>query len=248
MDPQKQPQNPPDERQEFQPDTTISPRNPQPAPAAPTQAATAAPADSAPSLPAPDPGDEAEQQFYRPDDTTNDTPGVAASAANAVQPHATGPQMQSNGEAIAWSASEFIAHDKTALWYLVLGGGGLVLMGLVYLFSRDIFATVVVAFVVALFWAGAVRQPREMHYALDTQGLAVNNRHYAYGNFRSFAIAEEGPLRSINFMPMKRFMPLMSVYYDPADEPRITEVLADHLPREAHKLDAVERLMRRIRF
>jgi hypothetical protein len=83
---------------------------------------------------------------------------------------------------------------------------------------------------------------------LDDKGLTIGSKHYAYNEFRSFAILQEGALSSIVFMPLKRFATLTSIYYAPEDEQSIVDILADHLSLEEHHQDAVDKLMRRIRF
>lgn len=255
MDPQKPPQSSPDGRQEFHPDTPVSTRDPQPV-AGPAAVAYSAPAD-----------DESEKSFFRPDDApsaaapagtqlpdaggqADDTAGQSAlvGATAPVSVAIPGPAGHDTGKTVTWTASEFIAHQKGPDWYLALGLGGLLVTAAVYFLSRDIFSAVVVALAAVLFGVAASRQPREIQYGVDDHGLSVSNRHYNYSDFRSFSIADEGPFKSINFMPLKRFMPIMSIYYDPADEDKIAEVISAHLPLETHKLDAVEKLMRRIRF
>jgi hypothetical protein len=59
---------------------------------------------------------------------------------------------------------------------------------------------------------------------------------------------QEGALRALTFMPMRRFMPIISVYYSGEDEDKILQKIADFLPFEEHQQDAIERLMQKIRF
>jgi hypothetical protein len=49
-------------------------------------------------------------------------------------------------------------------------------------------------------------------------------------------------------MPLKRFMPPLSMYFDPTDEDHIVKVLTSHLPMQDHHHDPIEKLMRMIRF
>jgi hypothetical protein len=49
-------------------------------------------------------------------------------------------------------------------------------------------------------------------------------------------------------MPLQRFMPPISVYYEPKDEAEILGVIGAYLPNEELRNDYVERLMRKIRF
>ncbi|MEZ6330421.1 MAG: hypothetical protein R3B12_00145 [Candidatus Saccharimonadales bacterium] len=43
-----------------------------------------------------------------------------------------------NGPIVAWSASEFVQHDKSAKWYFTLVGGALVLAAVVFVFTATI--------------------------------------------------------------------------------------------------------------
>jgi len=92
------------------------------------------------------------------------------------------------------------------------------------------------------------RKPRVLEYRLDESGLVVSGKSYAYNLFKSFALVEEGAFTSIVLMPLKRFMPAVSIYFEPKDEKKITTILAERLPIETHKLDVLDSFMRRIRY
>lgn len=257
MDPEKKPAKAAEVRHELPEDVAISPRNHKPG-----DEAKAAKADDAseesPSLPVPEqnsdntPPPEEEDSFFRDEDATEpemsvEKADVPAPAAAATQPGAF--QRHDTGKEVAWTASEFIYHEKDLTWYAILAGIGLVLvLGTYFLSSHDVFTTIVVAAIVVLFAFGAARKPRQMQYAVDDHGVAIGNRHFGYGLFRSYTIDVEDHFHSINLMPMKRFMPIISIYYDLDDEKQIAEVLTAHLPFDTHKIDPVEKLMRRIRF
>lgn len=149
---------------------------------------------------------------------------------------------------VSWTASEFIAHEKSGGWYLGLLVASVVLAALVYLLTKDgISASVVV--VGALFLAiYAGRQPRQLEYSLDNQGVSIGGKYFPYVGFRSFSIVDEGAFSSIVFMPLKRFAATTTIYYAPDDEDKIIDLISAHLPHEEHKPDPVDNLMRRIRF
>jgi len=149
---------------------------------------------------------------------------------------------------VTWTASEFIAHDKSVGWYGVLALVGIIIAGLVYLILRDIISTSVVLVCTVVFGVYAARKPRQIGYQLDDVGLSVGNKLYSYQQFRSFAIVDEGPFASITLMPLKRFSPLLSVYFDPADEQAVADILADHLPHEPREMDMLERALKKVRF
>lgn len=165
------------------------------------------------------------------------------------QPQTTGPSSQQPGApAVEWTASEFVAHSKGALWYAGLLGVAAAIVAAVYLITHDVVSTAVVAVFAVIFGVVAARPPRVMHYQLANTGVAIGNRYYPFRDFRAFSVIDEGAFSSIVFWPMKRFRPSLGIYYAPADEDKIVDVIAAQLPLEMHQLDAIERLMRRIRF
>ena len=158
------------------------------------------------------------------------------------------PSMSRSDKAISWTASEFIAHQKSAGWYLILGGTAIVVAGIIYLLTKDIISVIVVLVGALTLGVYGARQPRQIDYRLDTSGVTMGPKHHLYEEFRSFAIVPEGAFSSIVFMPLRRFGQLTTIYYAPADEDKIVGLLNNVLPLETHRLDAVDQLMRRIRF
>ena len=164
------------------------------------------------------------------------------------EPVATTIASASDDTAISWVASEFIAQNKSTGWYLVLGIIAVVAAVLTYLLTKDITATVVIVLAAIIMGVYGARQPRQLQYALNSSGLQIGERYLPLNLFRSFSLVEEGAIDSIIFMPIKRFGQAITVYFDPNDEQRILDLLANRLPMENKTHDSVERLMRRIRF
>ncbi|HET7320738.1 MAG TPA: hypothetical protein VFI84_04105 [Candidatus Saccharimonadales bacterium] len=169
-------------------------------------------------------------------------------AAEETEPAAVAIPPAGPEGSISWTASEFIAHDKSAGWYLMLGGATIALAAIIWLVTKDKISAGVVVFGAALFGIYAARKPRQLQYQLDSSGLTIGQRHFVYHDFRSFSVVPEGGINSIVLSPLKRFAPLTTIYYDPADEDKIVALLSDRLPVERRQKDLVDRLMWRIRF
>lgn len=153
-----------------------------------------------------------------------------------------------SAETVQWQASEFVDHEKDNNWFVLLGVATVVACGLVYLLSKSIFSVVVVLFAAAAFGVTAKQKPRTMQYSLLPNEVKIGERRYKYDDFRSFSLMREGALWSIILQPTKRFMPLLTIYFDPNDGEKIFDILAAQMPHEERKLDAVDQFMRRIRF
>jgi hypothetical protein len=171
--------------------------------------------------------------------TTQEAP---PEAPPATQSEASPP------DSITWTASEFIAHEKSPGWYLMLAAATLIIAVLIYLITRDYISVGVVVVAGLLLGTYGARQPRQLQYTIDRHGVTIGPKAYNYNEFRSFAVIQEGAFSSITFMPLKRFSPPISIYYAPEDEEKIVALLSDKLPFEQRRLDAVDNLMRKIRF
>jgi hypothetical protein len=166
----------------------------------------------------------------------------------APAPQATYVAPQAERGEIVWSASEFVSHQKGASWYLLLALTAVALALVVYLLTRDTVSVIIIILVALILGIAAVRKPRVLNYQLNGAGLTIGQKFYAYHEFKSFAVMEEGAFSSITFVPLRRFMPPISIYYDPEDEMRIIEALSEYLPMEHRTRDAVDSLIKHIRF
>ena len=119
---------------------------------------------------------------------------------------------------------------------------------MIYFLTKDSISAIAVVVGAFAFGYYGARQPRQLEYQLDSNGVTIGPKFYAYSGFRSFAIAPEGAFSSIVFMPLQRFAPLTTIYYAPDDEERIISLLSNIMPVEEHRSDFVDNLMRRIRF
>lgn len=149
---------------------------------------------------------------------------------------------------ISWTASEFIAHEKSPGWYGMLAIATVIIAAIVYISTRDIISTVVVIIAAVAFAVIGGRKPRQLQYQLTNTGVIIGHKQLSYSAFKSFSVVPEGAFSSIVFRPLKRFAPLTTIYYAPDDEDRIVGLISDHLPFEEYKPDAVDNMMRRIRF
>lgn len=170
----------------------------------------------------------------------------AGGPADESQANNASPSL--NAKAASWSASEYIAHAKGTMWFVLLGIGLAAFVTAVFLLTEDLIASIVVGIAGITFGAFAARPPRVLEYSVDARGIQIGSRFYPYADFKSFSLLEEGPLPAIVLLPLKRFLPPITVFYEPKEEDKILDVLADYLPHEEKQQDIVDRLMRHIRF
>ena len=163
-------------------------------------------------------------------------------------PHASPGSTTPVGDAVSWTASEYVAHPKNSGWYAGLIGFTLLVAVAVYLATSDIFSTIIIVVLGVIVGVFAARQPNVLEYKLDAAGIHIGQRSYAYSTFKSFSLVADGPFGHISLSPLRRFMPPLAIHYAPEDEDKIIDVLADYLPYEEPKRDIVEGISRRVRF
>lgn len=151
-------------------------------------------------------------------------------------------------ESIGWTASEFIAHSKTFLWYLGLMVITAITAVGAFFLSGDFFIVGVIVIISVIFGYTAARKPRELPYLIDNNGLTVDKKLYPFASFKSFSVVNEGGVEAIWLLPLQRFAPGLSIYFDPNDRDKIVDILSGYLPIEERKPDFVDTLMHKIRF
>jgi hypothetical protein len=178
---------------------------------------------------------------YRPEANDAQTTSTEQHlAAEAVAPD--------DSNAVDWTASEFIAHEKSPFWYISLIAFVVVVGGILFLLTRDYISVAVVVVLAAVFGVAGSRKPRVVSYRVDRGGISVGKMFHPYGAFKSFAVIDEGAFSSITFLPLKRFNLPLSIYFAREDEDKIMGVLGGHLPLEPGQLDSLERMMRNLHF
>ena len=149
--------------------------------------------------------------------------------------------------AVSWEAAEAIHHEKGTNWFIGLGAAAVVLIGLSIWLQAWTFTALVVVMVVAIVFL-AKRPPQVMHYQLTTSGLQINDNHYAFRDFRAFGVVQDEAMYYVSLIPIKRFMPAIEVYFPQEHGEQIVDLLGAHIPMQTIKPDAVDRVMRRLRF
>ena len=184
------------------------------------------------------------QWQYKPDGQTAAQQPELPSSGVSKQPVAKPAQNTT----ITWTASEYIDHTRGAGWYLSLVAGTVVLSVAVYLLTKDYFAGGVIVFMAVILGIFSTHKPKQVTYELSSSGLKAGEKNYPYSLFKSFTIIRENALCSLNLIPIKRLMPTLSIYFDPAQEQKIIGVVGNHLAYEEGGLDTIEKLSRRLRF
>ena len=196
------------------------------------------------------------QEPLQPPQKTDEQPAEVPVTQNPIYDQSEIATWQSENEfieepdfePIQWSTAEFIEHEKSSSWYVAFAGGTLLIAGLVFLVTREYFATIIIIFVAGTAAYFASRPAQTRNYEINEDGIKIDKRQFAYEDFKSFSVVEEGPKDSIWLKPMKRFMPFTIIYFEPKDEEHIIMALSAFLPHEERELDKLDQLTRKLRF
>lgn len=150
---------------------------------------------------------------------------------------------------LRWQAQEGGAgHEKSGSWFMVIALGCIVLAGGAYFLTRDIVSAAAILFGAIALLYFTVRKPTLQDYAIAQDGVYVGQKLYVYENFKGFSVSDEDGQAVVSFTPLKRFMPPLIIHVDAQIADQVVDTLATFLPHEDKKPDAVDALMRRLRF
>lgn len=149
---------------------------------------------------------------------------------------------------LTWASSAAHSSQKSVRWYATLILGSLLIAVVLFLITRDVVSSSAIVVAAIIFGSTSIKSPQPVQYLLDESGLTVNNKHYAFEQFRSFSIIDEASSASIVLSPLKRFSPLLSIAYGPQQHQQIVGTLSKHLPLGEYKRDALDALIDRMKF
>lgn len=170
---------------------------------------------------------------------------------NTPAPQASNPAPAAsaqNQDTVSWTASEFIEKQKDTGWHFLFFAAIVIISVLIFVFTHDYVAPIAIGLAGIIFVVITSKKPRELPYELSNQGIRIGQRFYGYEVFKSFGLAQEGGIKSINLLPLQRFMPEISIYFPPDQEAAIINLLSLHLPHEEHVEKTVDKFAKKLGF
>lgn len=149
---------------------------------------------------------------------------------------------------ISWTASEFIDRYKGAGWYTTFITGIILFSAAIFLFTKDYMSSAVIILAGLIFIMVSRKKPQQLLYEVNEQGIQIGPKFYQYGMFKSFDLTQDGAIKSIDLIPLKRLMPEVTVYFPPEQEMAIVNLLATHLPHNPQPERTVDKLAKKLRF
>ena len=149
---------------------------------------------------------------------------------------------------LSWSGPEFINHEKSANWHILMALAAVVLAAILYLITKDIIATATVFIAVIVLGVYGLRKPKDISYSLTDQDIFIGQNRLSYGDYRAFTAMQDGPYLSVTLLPFKRFALPAGLCCSGDQTDKVVNYLSQRLPIEEHQPDLIENLMQRIHF
>lgn len=149
---------------------------------------------------------------------------------------------------LEWRASEYIEHEKSVKWFIVLGVVTLALAAVaLFVMKNYTFALLLVVMGIAIaVWAK--RPAAELFYRLEATGVRINDKFFSMHDFRSFGLLQDGALYAVQLLPTKRFSPGVTVYFPHELGEQIVDTLGASLPMEDLQPDWIDKISRKLNF
>ena len=167
---------------------------------------------------------------------------------DTAEEYENGDTPTAASDTINWDAKEHITHQRGSLWFVVLVLAALALLALsIFLLKSYTFAALIVVSVIALL-VYVKRPPRDIHYSLSNKGLQIDDKVHDFDQYKAFGVLKDGSYFSIILIPKKHFAPAATVYFPENQGESIVDLFGSYLPMQEVKLDAVDRLIRKLRI
>ena len=150
--------------------------------------------------------------------------------------------MVKNSSIVNWDATEYVQKHKSGGWYVGLALVGMGLVALSVWLQWWTFTALIILSVLALI-VYSVRPPRTLHYSLSDKGLSEGDRLYAYSDYRSFGVLQDGGNYAIFLTPRKRFSARVVIYFPEDRGEEIVDAFGARLPMEEAKQDFLDKLV-----
>lgn len=147
---------------------------------------------------------------------------------------------------ISWETWEFPPHQRSRLWYIVMGILCVVLLVYAVFSSNFLFAIVVLMFAVITL-VNSIRKPRRLSVHVTTLGIVLGNEFFPYDEMKDFSIVYKPPVKTLYVDFKNSWKPMASIPLEGIDPNQLREQLLafvfENLDRDEESLtDTVARL------
>jgi hypothetical protein len=149
---------------------------------------------------------------------------------------------------IQWQAPEYIQERRSPWWFIAFWVVTITLIAVAaFVIQSWSFAILVPAMAAALM-IYSHRPPQMLSYVLSSKGIYINEKLHPMSEFRSFGILKDESLPSLMLIPVKRFRPGLTVHFPHESGEAIVDFLGQRIPMKELQLDALDKIVRKLRI
>ena len=149
---------------------------------------------------------------------------------------------------VSWQSVELSHEERGLTWYIIFGIIVAGLMALaIFVFQSITFAILIPVMAISVIVL-SIRPPATIVYSVSPKGVYVADKLYDFSEFRAFGVVRDERGNSITLLPVKRFSPGVTLYFNEVDGEKIVDMLGARLPLQEIKPDGLEKLIRLIRL
>lgn len=188
------------------------------------------------------------ENYWKPDEAGQDqTPQTPIVTVDGVDDEEPEQEVVASSEPIRWQAHEYIHHERDIWWFIIFGIVVVAFMAAAIYLQAWTFVALIPVMAVAII-VYVRRPPQLLDYTLSGQGLYINDKLYPFAEYKAFGIIQDGNEHSIMLIPIERFKPGVSVYFPEDIGESIVDLLGARLPMRELHLDALDRILRKLRL
>lgn len=133
-----------------------------------------------------------------------------------------------------WSFPEYEKFSRGRLWYVIMGGLGIVFIVYGMLTGNFLFSLIIALFGIILF-IQQHQDPHEILFAITDLGVIVGNRFYQYSELDAFYLIYEPPTKTLFLETKTLVRPLIRVPLTDQNPLDIRFALLEFLPEDLEK-------------
>jgi hypothetical protein len=186
---------------------------------------------------------EADVQTELEDDAAEEAPDAQT---DGVETEVVTGSQSDDTALVRWQSTEYLHQERTAFWYLMLAVVTVVLMLLAYIVIKSLTFTILLPVMAVTLVMYVRRPPAPNDYSVSRKGVHINDKLYAYDQFRSFGVVEHQGHHSVVLVPRKRFQLGQTIYFPEEIGETLVDMLAARLPMKETAPDLIDRILARL--
>lgn len=147
---------------------------------------------------------------------------------------------------IQWQAPEYVQERRSPWWFIGFWAVAILLMLAAIFVIRSLSFAVLVPAMAAALMIYSHRPPRMLTYVLSTKGIYINEKLHPLTEFKSFGIMRDESIPSVMLLPVQRFRPGLTVHFPVEAGEAIVDMLGQRIPMQEIRLDAFDKIIRKL--